>query len=390
MNGLDTFLVGIAPQHAPALAAALVLPFVVWLARRLGLLSPVAMSTSDRWVMWLLGIAAAVHLALPLGHADSPLSTLGFLGTGIAFVWLALRIRDGRPWRAWAVPLLLATLVAYLVVAGSGREEPDQVGIATALVELTALGLALVPRRRPARFARLAGGFATVLSVILAGAVVWIGSFLAHAAAAENTVGHTHEHDSGHAHAARAQAGVIMRPAAGDHDASAAQVRSATALAEATRRAMARYADLRAALTAGYRLPGFRATGPDVHLEHPRYKEDGHVLDPQRPEMLVYAIDRDRATLLGVVYVMEVAGRPGPAPGGPITQWHAHNLCISALPPGFGIVSPYGGCPAFSVNLTSTEMMHVWVVPDPPGGAFADGLDEAWVRAYHTSHARRR
>ena len=57
-----------------------------------------------------------------------------------------------------------------------------------------------------------------------------------------------------------------------------------------------------------------RATGPDVHLEHPRHGKDGRVLDPDRSEQLVYAIGGSTATLLGAVFVMEVAGRPGPAP----------------------------------------------------------------------------
>ncbi len=52
MNAVDTFLVGIAPQHVPALAAALVLPFIAWFAGRLGLLPEApGMSTVDRWVM---------------------------------------------------------------------------------------------------------------------------------------------------------------------------------------------------------------------------------------------------------------------------------------------------------------------------------------------------
>jgi hypothetical protein len=32
-------------------------------------------------------------------------------------------------------------------------------------------------------------------------------------------------------------------------------------------------------------------------------------------------------------------------------------------------------------------MMHVWTV-DNPGGPYAEGLDEAWVRAYHAEHGR--
>jgi hypothetical protein len=48
-------------------------------------------------------------------------------------------------------------------------------------------------------------------------------------------------------------------------------------------------------------------------------------------------------------------------------------------------VSPFGSCPALSVNLTVPEMMHVWIV-DNPNGPFAEGLDKEWVRAYHAEH----
>jgi hypothetical protein len=256
----------------------------------------------------------------------------------------------------------------------------------------------LLGRRRPV--ARFAGGATTVTATFVVGAVVWVASFVAHqaehaeatetAAAAEGTATdqatdqHTHGH--GHDHASRVQAGVIMRPLGADHHATDAQRRAADALAAATAQAVARYADLNVALADGYR-GGLGMRGPDVHLENAAYKSDGRTLDPYRPEMLVYAIDGSRATLLGVVYVMDVAGRPGPAPGGPITRWHAHNLCISAAPPGMGVVSPYGGCPALSVSVTSPEMMHVWVV-DNPGGPFAEGLDKSWVWAYHARHGR--
>jgi hypothetical protein len=323
--------------------------------------------------------------------------TVGFLGSGIAYAWLALRVWEGRSWRLLTALLTAATLVAYLAKAGTGGEEPDQVGIATALVELAAFGFAVVPGRelgRPRRLARFVGSAATVTAVVLVGATVWIGSFLAHQAAdgadtsmASGTapaVGHSHEH--GHDHAARAQAGVIMRPGDGHHP-TVAQQRAADTLAKQTASAMARFADLDAALAAGYRVPGVQASGTDVHLEHKEYGKDGRTLDPQRPEMLVYSIMDGRATLLGVVYVMEIAGKAAPQPGGPLTGWHAHNICISLLPPGLGIVSPFAGCPALSVNLTSPEMMHVWVV-DNPAGPYAEGLDEAWVRRYHAAHGR--
>jgi hypothetical protein len=200
---------------------------------------------------------------------------------------------------------------------------------------------------------------------------------------AVNGVGHSGDHAHEHDHAARAQAGIIMRPIARTHP-TVAQQRAADELAAATRAATLRYASVDAARTAGYELPP-RATGLDVHLENKAFKSDRRVLDPQRPETLVYAIDGDRATLLGVVFVMETAGVAAPEPGGPITRWHAHNVCLTAVPPGFGIVSPFGGCPALSVNITTPEMMHVWVV-DNPDGPFAEGLDKEWVRAYHAVH----
>jgi hypothetical protein len=55
--------------------------------------------------------------------------------------------------------------------------------------------------------------------------------------------------------------------------------------------------------------------------------------------------------------------------------------------PGFGLVSPFGTCPAFSVSITTPEMMHVWVV-DSPAGAFAEGLAKEWVVTYHASHGQ--
>jgi hypothetical protein len=38
-----------------------------------------------------------------------------------------------------------------------------------------------------------------------------------------------------------------------------------------------------------------------------------------------------------------------------------------------------------SINLTTPEMMHVWVV-DNPAARSSRGLDKEWVRAYHREH----
>ncbi len=416
MNPGEAFAIGIAPMHMPALVAAMLLPVMVFVVRRLR--APVIPSADGAaqttvvqtphynpgmvrmWAAWLLGITAAVHLALPLGHYDGPLLTIAFLAGGAAYAWLALRAYEGRTWRLWSALLLVATIIAYLVVSATGGEEPDQVGIATALVELVALGLCLVPRReegRPKRFKRFAGSAGTIAFTFIVGTVIWVSSFAAHAATDKGvdpqaagaavssgaTVGNGDDHTHAHEHAARAQAGVIMRPQ-GSHHPTGEQVAAAQALADATKAAMAKYAHLNDAIAAGFVLPK-PGEGPDVHMDHKANRSDGRVLDPDRPETLVYAISGGEATLLGVVFVMEKAGIAAPEPGGPITRWHAHNICLTLLPPGFGIVSPFGNCPALSINLTTPEMMHVWVV-DNPDGAFAEGLDKQWVGAYHSEH----
>ncbi|MBV1849716.1 hypothetical protein [Catellatospora tritici] len=388
MNPVETLLTGIAPEHTAALTAGiLACCFLPWLA------GP-AVNQVARWAYVLLGAAAVVHLALPLGHRDSAWLTAGFLLSGVAYGVLAWRARgDRRGWRFGTAVLVPLNLLAYLIVIGRGGEEADQVGIAAALVELVAFGLAVVPQRRPGRprrFLRALGSTSTVFAVFATGAVVWISTLVAHQAAGASAgatqapaVGHSHAH--GHEHLLRAQAGVIMRQLIGDHHPSAAQADAAAHLAADTRQSVRRFAKLSDALAAGYQLPITGKTGPDVHMDNPAFKSDGAVLDPRRPETLVFTIEDGKATLLGVVYVIERAGVAGPEPGGPVTRWHAHNLCISLAPPGIGVVTPYGGCPTLSVALTTPEMMHVWVV-DPPGGAFAEGVDAKWARDYHRTH----
>jgi hypothetical protein len=247
-----------------------------------------------------------------------------------------------------------------------------------------------------------------VLCTVLFGAITWGISFAGHAAAdpaagfdlaagsADPAAGSIDlagaAGDTGHAghaghthggHADRAQAGVVMLPAPADAP-TAAQRRAAADLAARTRTALARYTDIHAALAAGYR-PTLTRTGYSVHLENKAYGNDGRILDPDRPELLMYSIVDGRAALLSAVYTMPRAGEPGPAPGGPLTRWHAHNACLTLLPPGFSVVDAYGGCPAFSVAVTIPVMMHVWVV-DNPGGPYAERVPDAWTRAFTDAH----
>ena len=95
----------------------------------------------------LMAVTAGVHLSLIPHHlATQPLTSLLFLFNGAAFITLAASF-TWRWWRLASAALLVATVFGYLFYVAVGLEGPDQVGIATKLVEVTALGLALVPLR---------------------------------------------------------------------------------------------------------------------------------------------------------------------------------------------------------------------------------------------------
>jgi hypothetical protein len=151
---------------------------------------------------------------------------------------------------------------------------------------------------------------------------------------------------------------------------TAGEQAAADQLVTATKAGVDRFADIAAAEAAGYRIVtpfafyGARA----AHFHNDAYALDGRVLDPERPEDLVYLKQDDgQLVLLGVMYLAPVG--EGPAVGGPLTQWHTHDdLCGSAD----GLVPslPSGECPPGTGPL-GVEMLHVWLV-DHPEGPFAD------------------
>jgi hypothetical protein len=56
-------------------------------------------------------------------------------------------------------------------------------------------------------------------------------------------------------------------------------------------------------------------------------------------------------------------GVRGPTPGGPITRWHSHVICVTGVQRG---LSPRGdgSCPQGWVRRQGSEMMHVWFTRD--------------------------
>ena len=114
--------------------------------------------------------------------------------------------------------------------------------------------------------------------------------------------------------------------------ATPAQVHAARQLLVRIRRATRAYASAEVAAAHGFdtdlarRAPGDLAVGY-LHAEHRLNSADRHVLDPARPESLIYATEPGRRPrLIGAMFSV-ARGVLGPTPAGPIARWHAHLVC---------------------------------------------------------------
>ena len=161
-----------------------------------------------------------------------------------------------------------------------------------------------------------------------------------------------------------------------------AEVRRASLFARRTTEETTRYADVRAALSDGYR-PFLLATVllPVVHYPKNTYFEDGQVADPTRPETLMYANTYSGPKLIGVMYLMEPEEAEPPDLGGCIVQWHRHVICEYA--DGRKAPSPNERwCPPGSQPAETAAMLHVWTVPmqNGPYQRHADPEWQCWPR----------
>ncbi len=368
----------LSPEHLAGLVALTVVPFALWLLGRRGGrgLPPV------QWVLvgLLLG-SAAVHAGLLVGNDHGPAVGLLFAADAAFLVAIARRVLRGSPAGRLGVAVLVGSIVAYW--GAMVNEPPDQLGLVTKLGEILALAIVIrptVPLRRLGGFAR---GLALCLLVVGTTATSWFGAFKVSAAEPGAIAGH-------HVQAGSVPPPGTIFPEVPSRDPFPAERAAAATFLGATKLALARYADPAVAAAAGYQLTGLH--GIDFHASNPAYEHDGRTFDPAHPEQLVYAVAANgRPVLLGAVFQMQEIGQRGPAIGGPLTVWHAHeNVCISLTPPGLsGLMSPLGTCPVGSILLPRTaDMIHVWLVPGAPD-PFGD-LDEAWKRTYLEAVAARR
>lgn len=367
-------LYDIAPVHAAAVVAVLLMPVGAWLVRQRAARSSARaarlvegydrLPAADKFAAWLLAVSAVVHLAL-IGHGTGP-ERLLFLADAVALGWVARRLVLGMSWRLPAALILTGSIAAWWVAAVGG-EPPDQVALATKLVEIAAIAFTIAPARR-GRLRGVAAASATVTLVVVTAIVGWVGAFAASAG------------EGGHHGAGLPAPGTVMTPHE-EREETSAETAAATLLYTETSAAIARYADPAVAAADGYDVDGLHGLG--FHAGNKEYEEDGRILDPARPETLVYAEGPDGPVLLGAMFIMPKLHVPGPAVGGALTPWHGHEqICIGLLPPSLtGLVSPLGGCPVASIAIPTTpEMIHVWTIPGAPE-PFGD-LDDTWLRAH--------
>lgn len=156
------------------------------------------------------------------------------------------------------------------------------------------------------------------------------------------------------------------------------EIAAASELVESTKRFLERYRDPEEARRDGY-FNGTPGAGGVNHWLNLQYMKDGRILDPARPENLMYyRTSSGREVLVGAMYVMQAPGEAGPRIGGEMTRWHLHTAYCWA-PAGFpdmpsALPGKDAPCPPGHTLADTPEMIHVWIVPNP-NGIFAEEMD---------------
>jgi len=121
---------------------------------------------------------------------------------------------------------------------------------------------------------------------------------------------------------------------------------------------------------------GFHLMPHDIrHYQNDEFLLDDRILDPDRPEFLMYYPTPEGMALTGLMLLVRSPDERGPQVGGPLTVWHYHiwrqARCYRDGVINVGVARRDGlGCREAVASHRSPEMLHVWLV-DRPGGPFA-------------------
>ena len=342
----------------------------------------------------VLAIAAVASIAAGMVHAtaagnhagETTLVRLFALTAAAQAAWGVIALM--RPMRsvAWAGVVLNAVFVgAWILSRTTGLplidslRDVEQVGtqdVIAAALGATALAGALLSMHQPVRRPTLETGW-VIASVI---AITFVA---VPAMAAEHTHGAGHVHADGtvaaddhaaheHTDAAAANADGHHHdvPARLDHDPTDDQMQAAADLIVSTKTATLQYADVKVAEANGYRSIGDGFTGVE-HFVNRDYMSDTDVLDPDKPESLVYRVNPDKTReFITVMYILPNGSTMDDVPdiAGNLTLWHDHdNLCFDPATSRLSGIFVSGACKPAGVHVQTAPMLHVWVSPNPCG-----------------------
>jgi hypothetical protein len=349
--------------------------------------------------------AGAIHATAAGAHSEHRAAVVAFALTAVFQIgWGALvLLRPSRIVALVGVAGNAAAVGGWILAKISGigfvtgldvREEPgfaDTLAAALAVVAIVGALVVLLPGlsarlsgRRPA-LVGLSG--VAVLALTVPGMVA--------AGSHSHDAGHEHgegaaarEHDHGtagggeesaagsHGHAGHEEAAVAPVPydptkpidLGGVEGVTPEQQAAAENLIAITLWRLPQWSDPNVAEAAGFHSIGDGFTGYE-HLIQWDWINDDRVLDPDRPESLVYRVDRDGTrTLEAAMYMLPQGETLDTVPelGGKLTQWHVHDdLCFTPgeAPKVRGVTGVGQGCPAGLVKLDPVPMIHVWIVP---------------------------
>jgi uncharacterized membrane protein len=125
--------------------------------------------------------------------------------------------------------------------------------------------------------------------------------------------------------------------------------------------------DIENALAQGFEVDRINAN----HFPNQQYMFDDVILDPERPEWLVYDQTPNGRVLMALMFFTRSLEEAGPTLGGPLAQWHYHPYDdVRCAIKGLWTVSKAdanGQC-VEGIPVTRTpEMFHVWFIDHPLG-----------------------
>jgi hypothetical protein len=176
----------------------------------------------------------------------------------------------------------------------------------------------------------------------------------------------------------------------------AEQTRAETLL-RATLKDLPQFSSVAVAEADGYRSIGDALTG-DEHFVNWSYVNDGKILDPKKPESIVFQVRGGKKTAVAAMYMLPFGSKFKDVPdvGGALTQWHVHrDLCLTDNPMQkivSGLTTVDGTCPPGTEKAGDTPMLHVWIIPNQCGpfaaleGIGAGQVPKGQTRLCDTGH----